>query len=216
MENKLNGVSMTSLNLANKLTMARIALVPFLILFMYLDNFWTRIFALLIFITAAVTDIYDGMIARRRKTITTLGIFLDPLADKLIMSAALVSFVGLKELHVPAWMVILIISREFIITGLRSLAASKNVIIPASKSGKFKTTSQIVAIIILMLVLIVNSALWNYQGIRPAQLLETSGWSYVLGWVLVELPFWLMFVTTLLTLYSGLSYISKHKDLLKE
>lgn len=206
---------MASLNLANKLTLTRIALVPFLILFMYLDNFWTRIFALLIFITAAVTDIYDGMIARRQKTITTLGIFLDPLADKLIMSAALISFVGLKELHIPAWMVILIVSREFIITGLRSLAASQNVIIPASKSGKLKTTSQIVAIITLMLVLIVNSAL-HHAGIRSTDLLAASGWWYVLGWVLVKLPFWLMFATTIFTLYSGLSYLSKHKDILKE
>jgi CDP-diacylglycerol--glycerol-3-phosphate 3-phosphatidyltransferase len=155
-----------NMNLANKLTMLRMALVPFLILFMYLDNFWTRITALIIFVAAAITDIYDGIIARRQKTVTTLGIFLDPLADKLIISAAFISFVGLKELHIPAWMVILIIAREFVITGLRSIAATKNVIIAASKAGKFKTTSQIVSIITLMLVLIVNSALWRFEGVR--------------------------------------------------
>ncbi|MHB9154127.1 MAG: CDP-diacylglycerol--glycerol-3-phosphate 3-phosphatidyltransferase [Endomicrobiales bacterium] len=204
------------MNLANKLTLIRIGLVPFLILFMYLDNFWTRILALLIFIIATVTDIYDGIIARRQKTVTTLGIFLDPVADKLIISAALISFVGLKELSIPAWMVILIISREFIITGLRSIAASKNVIIPANKAGKFKTTSQVVSIIILMLVLIVNSALWHYRGIRPSSLLAAGGWSSLLGWVLVKLPFWLMFATTILTMISGLSYLKRHKDVLKE
>ena len=204
------------MNLANKLTILRISIVPFLILFMYLDNLWTRIIALLLFSIAAVTDAYDGIIARQQKTITTLGIFLDPLADKLIISAALISFVGLKELRVPAWMVILIISREFIITGLRSMAATKNVIIPAMKSGKFKTTSQIVAIIVLMLALIINSAIWHYKGIRSVVLLDRSGWSYVLGWCLVKLPYWMMFLTTVLTIFSGVSYLSAHKELLKE
>jgi CDP-diacylglycerol---glycerol-3-phosphate 3-phosphatidyltransferase len=204
------------MNLANKLTLLRIALVPFLIVFMYLDNFWTRIIALIIFIIAAVTDFYDGEIARAQKTITTLGIFIDPIADKLIISAALISFVGLKELHVPAWMVILIISREFIITGLRSIAAAKGIVIPAMKTGKFKTTSQIVSIIVLMIVLIINSALWHYKGIRSPVLLDHSGWAYILGWCLVKLPFWMMLITTLFTVISGITYLSAHKDLLKE
>ncbi|OGS18362.1 MAG: CDP-diacylglycerol--glycerol-3-phosphate 3-phosphatidyltransferase, partial [Elusimicrobia bacterium RIFOXYA2_FULL_50_26] len=159
------------MNFANKLTLLRIALLPFLIVFMHLNNFWTRILALIIFVGAAVTDIYDGIIARKYKTITTLGIFLDPLADKLIISAALISFVGLRELNIPAWMVILIISREFIITGLRSLAATKNVIIPADKTGKFKTTSQIITIITILLILIADSALWRYKGTTGRQLL---------------------------------------------
>ncbi|MCX5778324.1 MAG: CDP-diacylglycerol--glycerol-3-phosphate 3-phosphatidyltransferase [Elusimicrobia bacterium] len=203
------------MNLANKLTLARIALVPVLVLFMYLDNFWTRIFALLIFVIAALTDLFDGRIARRQKTITTLGIFLDPLADKLLISAALISFVGLKELHIPAWMVILIISREFIITGLRSLAASKNIIIAASKQGKFKTTSQITAIISLMLILIVNSSL-HHHGVHPETILNAGGPQYTLAWVLVKLPFWLMFIATLFTISSGLTYLIRHKDLFKE
>ena len=204
------------MNVANKLTLVRIFLAPFLMLFMYLDNFWTRIIALLIFIIAAVTDIYDGEIARKQKTVTTLGIFLDPIADKLIMSAALISFVGLKELHVPAWMVILIISREYIITGLRSIAATKNIVIPAKKSGKLKTTAQITAIIAILLILILSSALWHYKGIRPAILLDYSGWSYAFGWVLVKLPYWLMFTTTIFTLISGIQYLSAHKDIFKE
>ena len=127
------------MNLANQLTMLRIALVPVLVLFMYLNNFWMRVAALIIFIGASITDIYDGMLARKYQTVTTLGIFLDPLADKLLISAAFVTFVGLKELHIPAWMVILIITREFVITGLRSLAASQNIIISAhnySATGK--------------------------------------------------------------------------------
>lgn len=203
------------MNLANRLTLARIGLVPVLVLFMYLDNFYTRISALLIFVIAALTDLFDGAIARRQKTITTLGIFLDPLADKLIISAAFISFVGLKELAVPAWMVILIISREFIITGLRSLAASKNIIIPASNAGKFKTTSQITTIIVIMLVLIVNSAL-HHNGIYPSTLLHAEGYRYALGWALAHLPYWMMLVATILTIISGMTYLSHHKTLLTE
>jgi len=204
------------MNLANKLTLLRISIVPFLILFMYLDNLWTRIIAILLFTIAAVTDVYDGMVARQQKTVTTLGIFLDPLADKLLISAAFISFVGLKELQIPAWMVILVISREFIITGLRSIAATNNVIIPAMKSGKFKTTSQVVTIITVMLALIINSALWHYKGIRPSDLLYHNGWSYFLGWCLVKLPYWMMLLTTVFTIVSGITYLNAHKEILKE
>lgn len=197
--------------------MLRIALVPVLVLFMYLNNFWMRIFALLIFIGAAVTDIYDGWLARKYKTVTTLGIFLDPLADKLLISAAFISFVGLKELHVPAWMVILILTREFVITGLRSLAASKNVIISARQSGKLKTASQVTAIIAMLLILIINAGLWRYYRLVPADLLASpDSAKYWLGWTLSKFPFWLMLVVTILTVYSGISYLRHHKDLLTE
>jgi CDP-diacylglycerol--glycerol-3-phosphate 3-phosphatidyltransferase len=112
-------------------------------------------------------------------------------------------------------MVILIISREYIITGLRSMGAAKNIIIPANKAGKFKTTSQIVSIIALMLVLIVNSAL-HHAGIPPGELQHSGGWRPALGWSLERLPFWLMFITTVLTIVSGWTYLSRHRDLLKE
>jgi len=204
------------MNVANQLTILRISIVPFLVFFMYLDNFWTRIIALLLFTIAAVTDAYDGFIARQQKTVTTLGIFLDPIADKLLISAALISFVGSRELHIPAWMVIFIISREFIITGLRSMAATRSIIIPAMKTGKFKTTSQIVAIITLMVVLIVNSALWHYKAIRPPELLLRSGWSYALGWFLVKLPYWMMLRTTVFTILSGMSYMYAHKEIFRD
>ena len=204
------------MNTANKLTLARISLVPVLVLFMYIDNLWTRMLALLIFIVAAVTDIYDGAIARKQHKVTTVGIFLDPLADKLLMSAAFISFVGLRELHVPAWMVIVITSREFLITGLRSIAAAQNVVISASKTGKLKTTSQVVAVITLMVVLITNSALWNFAGIRPIYFLASSGLTYAAGWCLVKLPYWLMLITTALTVYSGATYLVEHLELLKE
>jgi CDP-diacylglycerol---glycerol-3-phosphate 3-phosphatidyltransferase len=207
---------MGKLNLANKLTLTRIFLVPLLIFLMDVDNLWTRVFALLIFIGASLTDFYDGRIARKTKTVTTFGIFLDPLADKLIISAALITFVGLKELHIPSWMVVLIISREYVITGLRWIAATKNVVIPANNYGKFKTTSQIVSIIIIFLILIINSTLWEYKGIRGPDLLEQNGWNYVLGMALEQIPFILMFINTVLAIVSGLGYIKQQKSLFRE
>ena len=108
------------MTLANRLTLLRLALVPAFMAFMVVDSLWTRILSLLIFIGASITDWYDGAVARRTGTVTVIGTFLDPLVDKMLIAAALVGFVELHELHIPAWMVVLIISREFLITGLRS------------------------------------------------------------------------------------------------
>jgi len=203
-------------NLANKLTMGRIIAIPFFLLFMFIGNIYTRVAALLIFILAALTDIYDGIIARHREEVTNFGKFIDPLADKLIVSAALISFVQLKELAIPAWMVILVISREFIITGLRSVAASRGTIIPASLSGKFKTTSQMIVIITILIILIVNAVLKNYWHTTPLELQAFLGWKRVLGYILDRAPYWLMLVVTILTVISGFNYIFKNKHILFE
>lgn len=204
------------MNLANKLTMGRIIAIPFFILFMFIGNIYTRVAALLIFILAALTDMYDGIIARHREEVTNFGKFIDPLADKLIVSAAFISFVQLRELAIPAWMVILVISREFIITGLRSVAASRGTIISASLSGKFKTTSQMVVIITILLILIVNAVLKNYWHTAPLELQAFLGWKRVLGYILDRAPYWLMLVVTILTVISGFNYIFKNKQLLFE
>jgi len=204
-----------TMNLANKLTMARIIMVPFFILFMELSGFWFAILALLFFAAASITDFFDGKIARKYNTITSLGIFLDPLADKLLISAAFICFVNIPYLHVPAWMVIAIISREFLITGLRSIAASKNVIIPADKSGKFKTTSQMVVIILLLLIIILNETLLKFHGVSIESLKYTARYHSV-GAALYVLPFWSVFAAAILTVYSGARYMVKHKGLLKE
>lgn len=199
------------MNIATRITLFRIFLVPFFMLFMFMDNIWTRIFALVIFIIGGITDMLDGIIARKHQIVTSFGIFLDPLADKLIISAALISFVGLIELSIPAWMIVLIISREFMITGLRLLALSQGKIITADKTGKFKTTTQIIAIIIILLILIVNSALKHFYSINHYELVNQAG-TKIWGMILVYSPFWIMFYVTFLTLYSGISYIYKHKD----
>jgi CDP-diacylglycerol--glycerol-3-phosphate 3-phosphatidyltransferase len=196
--------------------MGRIIAIPFFLLFMFIGNIYTRVAALLIFILAALTDIYDGIIARHREEVTNFGKFIDPLADKLIVSAALISFVQLKELAIPAWMVILVISREFIITGLRSVAASRGTIIPASLSGKFKTTSQMIVIITILIILIVNAVLKNYWHTTPLELQAFLGWKRVLGYILDRAPYWLMLVVTILTVISGFNYIFKNKHILFE
>src|SRR5437870_436688 len=115
--------------------------------FMVVDNLWTRLFALIIFIGASITDWYDGKVARQTGTVTVIGTFLDPLVDKMLIVAALVGFVEMRELHIPAWMVVLIISREFLITGLRTLAAARGVGLAAERAGKFNTASQVTAIL---------------------------------------------------------------------
>ena len=201
------------MNLANKLTILRVLLVPIFIILVIIDSFWANVFALLVFIAASITDYYDGVIARKQNMITTLGIFLDPLADKLLVTSAFILFVGIYTLNIPAWMVICIIAREFIITGLRSIAASKNIIIPASMAGKVKTTSQMIAIITILVILSVNSAIMKFYSTSPYELLESNGWQHFLGLVLVHAPYWLMLIATIFTLYSGINYIISHKKI---
>lgn len=204
------------MNLANKLTVLRVLLVPVFIILIIIDSFWANVLALLVFIAASITDYYDGVIARKQNMITTLGIFLDPLADKLLVTSAFILFVGIYTLNVPAWMVICIISREFIITGLRSIAASKNVIIPASMAGKVKTTSQMIAIITILVILVVNSGITKFYFITPYELLEMDGWQHFVGLILIHAPYWLMLVATIFTLYSGISYLIAHKKLFSD
>lgn len=138
-------------NLPNALTLLRIFLVPFLVVVL-LTRFDGREYAgLAIFLVAAITDFFDGYIARKRNQMTRLGALLDPIADKLLMSAAFISLVEMDPSHVPAWMVVIIIGREFAVTGLRSIAAQQGVTIAASPLGKVKMVSQVVAISLLIL-----------------------------------------------------------------
>ena len=138
-------------NLPNALTLFRIFLVPFLVVVL-LTKFTGREFVGLgIFLVAAITDFFDGWLARRRNQTTRLGALLDPIADKLLMSAAFISLVEMDPKHVPAWMVVIIIGREFAVSGLRSIASQQGVTIAASPLGKGKMVSQVIAISLLIL-----------------------------------------------------------------
>lgn len=142
---------MQSMNLPNKLTILRVLMIPFYVIFQmgYVGGSAADAVALALFCIASLTDLLDGKIARKYNLVTNFGKFMDPLADKLLVSAALICFIELGRL--PAWIVLIIISREFIISGLRLVASDKGVVIAASYWGKFKTVSQMVMIILLIL-----------------------------------------------------------------
>jgi CDP-diacylglycerol---glycerol-3-phosphate 3-phosphatidyltransferase len=188
------------MNLANKITLARIFLVPvvsFVLLVRF--DFWSltinhrtttgsEMLAALIFILAAATDGLDGYIARKRKLVTNFGKFIDPLADKLLISAVLISLVEMQRLS--AWVAILIISREFAVTGLRLVAAAEGIVIAASKFAKWKTVTQIVA----MVTLIINNFPFSYLGI----------------------PFdvFMVYLMVVMTVLSGVDYFQKNKQVI--
>lgn len=138
------------MNLPNKLTMLRVIMIPFFVVFMLADicGGADRWIALGIFIVASLTDLLDGKIARKYNLVTDFGKLMDPLADKLLVSAALICLSAMDRLE--AWIVIVIISREFIISGLRQIAADKGVVIAASYWGKYKTTFQMIMICLLI------------------------------------------------------------------
>lgn len=154
------------MNLPNKLTILRVIMIPFFVVILLLDggtNQTYRIIADVIFIVASFTDFLDGSIARKHNLVTNFGKFMDPLADKLLVCSALICLIELGQ--VPAWMVIIIISREFIISGFRLVASDNGVVIAASFWGKFKTVFQMIAVVLLIanipaLSLITTICLW--------------------------------------------------------
>lgn len=184
------------MNLANKVTISRILLVPVFLLaliidFRYKDIEVGKYIALLIFIIAASTDFIDGHIARKRHQITNLGKFLDPLADKLLVVTALVWFVEKQE--IVSWMVIVIIAREFIVTGLRLIAAGEGIVIAASNWGKIKTVTQIIAIIALLM-----------HDLAPFNVLFVIPFHEIAVWLAV-----------IITIYSGYDYVYKNKGVIR-
>ncbi|MDI6703455.1 MAG: CDP-diacylglycerol--glycerol-3-phosphate 3-phosphatidyltransferase [bacterium] len=184
------------MNLANILTLIRILFIPIFVIFLSYENVYTYGLATVTFFIACLTDLYDGKIARGNVT-THFGEIIDPLADKLLVSSALICFVGIPHLRIPSWMVILIISREFVVTGFRTLASQKGVIISASFSGKLKTCCQMIAIIIILLILAIR------RGTKNPRILES-------------IPFMLMTIVTLITIFSGFSHLIRNRELLRE
>ena len=139
------------MNLPNKLTVMRVIMIPFFVAALLYDggaNQNMRYVAAALFIIASLTDMLDGKIARKYNLVTNFGKFMDPLADKLLVCSALICMIELREL--PAWMVIIIISREFIISGFRLVASDNGVVIAASYWGKFKTTFQMIGVVLLI------------------------------------------------------------------
>ena len=140
------------MNLPNRITMLRIILIPFFVFFMLTDMIpYSKYIAAIIFIIASLTDTLDGYLARKYQMVSNFGKFIDPLADKLLVCSALVCFVALPDNPMPAWVVIIIISRDFIISGFRLVASDSGVVIAASWWGKIKTVVQMVMSVFLII-----------------------------------------------------------------
>ena len=177
------------MNLPNKLTILRVILIPFFVVFMLFDitGAADKWIALVIFCVASLTDMLDGKIARARNLVTNFGKFMDPLADKLLVCTALICLTSMNRLNVIV--VLVIIAREFIISGFRLVASDNGIVIAASYWGKFKTVSQMALIIVLIMDL---GGVWNVVGT-------------VLTWVAL-----------LLTVVSLIDYIAKNKQVLTQ
>ena len=169
------------LNLANKLTLSRILLVPIIVVLLLFPGKWTCLFATLLFILASATDWIDGYVARRSGTVTSFGKFLDPLADKVLISSILIMLT--QHGWVPGWIVAVIVARELMVTGMRAMAMEQGVVIAADKYGKLKTIVQIFALIPLTLH-------YRWFGLNPLPL----------GSVL-------LYIALVLTVFSGANYL---------
>lgn len=192
------------MNLANKLTMIRIFLVPVFLVFITVKEIpYGSIIATIVFVIASLTDQLDGHIARSRNQITNFGKFMDPLADKLLVTAALVSLVELKL--VAGWAVVVILAREFAVSGLRTLAASDGIVIAASWWGKIKTVTQMMAILLLLLKVNINTSASAISFVNNNSFLKCF-FTYV--------PETIMFIAVLITIVSGIDYFIKNKHVI--
>lgn len=176
------------MNLPNRLTILRVIMIPFFVFFMLTEyaGETSKWIALAIFIVASLTDLLDGKIARKYNLVTNFGKFMDPLADKLLVCAALICLVDMGKL--ASWMVIVIISREFIISGFRLVASDSGVVIAASYWGKFKTTFQMVMICLMI------------ADVEAISIVTTA----------------VMWIALILTVVSLMDYLIKNKDVMKD
>lgn len=188
------------MNLANKLTMLRIFLVPLFLIFIAVKDIpYGTFIATFIFIIASLTDQLDGYIARSRNQVTNFGKFMDPLADKLLVTAALISLVDLQV--VPAWATVIIIAREFAVSGLRTIAASEGKVIAASMWGKVKTVTQIAAIISLLIQVNIGSSKYLMSLVENSTMFKD---------VIKYGPRVILLLAVVMTILSGYDYFKKN------
>lgn len=189
------------MNLANKLTMLRIFLVPIFLIFIAMKGIpYGTIIATLVFIIASLTDQLDGYIARSRNQVTTFGKFMDPLADKLLVTSALISLVELGL--IPSYAATIIIAREFAVSGLRTIAASEGKIIAASWWGKIKTVTQIIAIVLLLVKVNIETSPYL------ASLVSNNS---MINKFFEVAPTVFLYLAVIITIISGIDYFVKNK-----
>ncbi|HNX76241.1 MAG TPA: CDP-diacylglycerol--glycerol-3-phosphate 3-phosphatidyltransferase [Candidatus Rifleibacterium sp.] len=203
------------MTLATKLTLMRVVAIPFFMAAFFfrppgasLDGDWGKALATVIFIIAAITDYYDGYLARLYKEVTTFGRFIDPIADKLLVSTALIAMVEYRAItHTAAWVAIVIIAREFAVTGLRLICAERGQVIDASSAGKLKTTAQMTAIITALCFLTIRVFLLSYNQQAYLDMLLKIYAPVIQG---------LMLIAAAATVYSGYDYFKKNWHFLDE
>ena len=191
------------MNLPNQLTVARLILSFVFVAFLSLEDLsWSKTAALVAFVIAAITDFLDGYLARKHNLVTNFGKLMDPLADKILMCAGFVLLTRLEL--IPAWIVVAILSREFMVTGLRLLASAEGVVLAAENLGKYKTIIQIVTVIYFLLFLAAKESLLGFlQPMFNAFYLGPDHLGAVLIWA-----------SLILTIWSGFSYLWKNRRLL--
>ena len=192
------------MNLPNQLTVARLFLSFVFVALLSIEGEWMKTAALVAFVIAAITDFLDGHIARKHNLITNFGKLMDPLADKVLMCAGFVLLTRLEL--IPAWMVVMILSREFLVTGLRLLASAEGVVLAAENLGKYKTIMQIVTVIYFLLYLATTDAWLNFiEPIFDSFYLGPDHLGMLLNWI-----------SLILTLWSGCSYVWKNRKMLAD
>jgi len=189
------------MNLANRLTMSRILLTFVFMFFLFCQGLWPKVISLIVYMLAALSDLLDGMIAQRRNMVTDFGRLMDPIADKILVLAAFAAFVQLQL--IDAWMFVIIVSREILITSLRLFALNKGKVLSAARAGKHKTVLQMTVIFTILGFIVLKEIILKYYTWNPA-------WEKVFR----QGIFFLMLITVGLTLYSGLSYLWENRKVI--
>lgn len=189
------------MNIANRLTVLRIVLTFVFMFFLFVQGLWAKVIALTIFIFAALSDFFDGRIAQRKNMVTDFGRLMDPIADKILVLAAFAAFVQMQL--IDAWMFVIIVSREILITSLRLFALNKGKVLSAAKAGKHKTVSQMAVILSILCFIVLKEAMLTYSTWNPA-------WERLFR----QGIYLLMMFTVGLTLYSGLSYLWENRKII--
>ena len=190
------------MNLANRLTMLRILLTfIFMFFLLFCQGLWAKAASLVVFMLAALSDLFDGLIAQRWNMVTDFGRLMDPIADKILVLAAFVAFVQMQL--IAAWMFMIIVSREILITSLRLFALNKGKVLSAARAGKHKTVSQMAVIFAILGFILLKEIILKYSTWNPA-------WEKIFR----QGIFFLMLLTVGLTLYSGLSYLWDNRKII--
>lgn len=184
------------MNVANKLTLSRIGLTFIFMLFLFLHWPYAKLCALFIFLAASLTDYFDGKIAKKRNIVTDFGKLMDPIADKILVLAAFIAFVELKV--IPGWMVVIIILRELLITGMRIMLIGKRRVVPASRAGKHKTASQVLSIFVILVYLSIK---------QLGEQIRFGWWNESIDYNIHLAIYIMMLATVTLTLTSGVAYL---------